>query len=89
VRVPANVLPVTVIAAPCLSWAIALAALHGNGNASTYALLFLALPFVLTLAVAFLTGKRAAALPLAFLSAGIALVSWLFVVVMFASKFAN
>jgi hypothetical protein len=88
-RLPANVLPATVIAAPCLSWAIALAALHGNGSASTYALLFLALPFVLTVGVAFVMGKRAAALPVAFLSAGIGLVSWLFVVVLFASKFAN
>jgi hypothetical protein len=78
-----------VVAAPCLSWLIALALLHGNGSGSTYALLFVAVPFALTLATSLTAGNRAAALPAALLSAAIGLASWLFVASVLASKFAD
>lgn len=89
VRIPANTVPAVVIAAPCLSWLIALTFLHGNGSGSTYALLFIGLPFALTLTAALVAGRRVAALPFALLSGAIGLVSWLFVAIVFASKFAD
>jgi hypothetical protein len=78
-----------VVAAPCLSWLIALALLDGNGSGSTYALVFVAVPFALTLATSLTAANRAAALPAALLSAAIGLASWLFVASMLASKFAD
>ena len=85
----ANVVPAAVVGGPILSWLIALALLHGDGSGSTYAALFIGLPFALTLAAGLAAGRRASAVPVALLSAALAVVSWLIVAVTFASRFAS
>jgi hypothetical protein len=81
--------PVAFIGGPVLSWAVALWVLHGGGSGLRYALLFCALPFVVTFVSAWSVRKRAAALPAAIGSASIGVVSWLAVAVLFSTRLAN
>ena len=87
-HVSPDVVPGAAIAAPCLSWFIALELLHGSGGGLTYVSLFVGLPFVVTFAAAILARARARALPAASLSAATGLISWIVVAAHFA-KFAN
>jgi hypothetical protein len=89
VRTRANIAAAATVGAPCLSWLIASQILHGSGSASTYPVLFVGLPFALTLAAAVAAGRRAASLSVALLSAGIGLASWLVGAILLASKFAD
>jgi hypothetical protein len=84
-----HAVPFAFIGGPVLSWGIGLGALHGDGSGLLYALLFGALPFVVTFVSAWIVGKSAIALPAAIGSAAIGIVSWLAVAVLFAARFAN
>lgn len=84
-----DLVPLTVIGAPVASWVVALAATHGEGSGWMYALLFLAAPFALNLAVLHIAGARTAAIPAAILSCLLGGASWIVVAFLFAARFAN
>jgi predicted permease len=77
---PVSALALTVAGGPLVSWLIALLVLHLQGSAATYGLLFVALPFALSVTVGVATRRGARSLAAAGLSSFIAVVSLLIVV---------